>query len=325
MLHTGFPKTGTTTTQNTYHAQRAALLEHYGLLYPSIAPNHTDAMCTIFLKNPLNHITNKARGLDEAQARDLAKEYRDTLEAEINATDWTTLLISAEGLSNLDAVELGTVRDWLAQWTDAIDVHVYVRHPLSYTRSVIQQHLKGGELLRDMYQDPPMANYKNRIRNLHRAFGADAVNIFAFEDTVASSKGLSQAFLHNVDPRFDLLEPEAKLENASMSLEAAAVLNSLNVQVPMFVDGKPNPERAPGVLNQIMRVKGQKFDLPPQLRARVTNTARADIEALNGFAGRTVFAVPDSVDPDELENTAEPPNRDMVASLARIINGLCKD
>lgn len=325
VLHTGFPKTGTTTAQNTFYAQRDFLLKKYYVLYPSLKPNLTDAMCTMFLTTPLNHITNRARGYSEEEVEKLALTYRSSLEDEINSADWNVLLISAEGLSNLNLNELKEVEKWLTQWTAKLSIHVYVRHPLDYSRSVMQQHLKGGETLVDMYRSPPLANFAARINNLHGAFGRKRVKIFSFEDIKKHPEGLSQGFLRNVNLNFTLLEPEQPVDNQSMSLQAALVLNSLNVQIPKFKDNKPNPKRSPGALKQIMQIRGEKFDIPLSVKVKIMNQARTDILSLNSLAGRTLYNFDGALDAVPEEKNSEQGssiNRDMIASLARILNDL---
>ena len=318
VLHTGFPKTGTTTVQNTLYGQREKLLETYGLLYPSIAPNHTDAMCTMFLANPLQHITNRAKNLTKAQARKLKAKYKAEMEEEINAKDWRVLLISAEGLSNLSATDLSKARDWLTGFTNSISVHTYVRHPVSYSKSVIQQHLKGGETLTDMYRNPPLANFEGRLSNLEQVFGRQAMRIFAFEDAAASDEPLSQVFLRHVNPAWELLVPEGRATNTSMSHEAALILNSLNVQIPLFVDGKRNPERSHSVLAQIMRISGNRFALPPAVVDKIVNLSIPDVAALNRIAGQAIYELQAPVASDAVYEQHIDPKT--VAALARILN-----
>jgi hypothetical protein len=56
------PKTGTTTLQNVFHANREFLLAEDGALYPSLAPNLTTPLCTNFQNESQKHISDKMAG-----------------------------------------------------------------------------------------------------------------------------------------------------------------------------------------------------------------------------------------------------------------------
>lgn len=62
VLHTGLPKTGTSTIQNVFHENREFLLAEEGVLYPSLEPNLTTPFGTIFKNDPRKPIANKMAG-----------------------------------------------------------------------------------------------------------------------------------------------------------------------------------------------------------------------------------------------------------------------
>lgn len=321
IVHFGFPKTGTTTIQNVFHAQRESLLERERVLYPALNPNLTNALCTMFLDNPLNHISNKMAGLSLVEAQSLGEDYRAQLEAEVNAASWDTLLLSAEGLSNLGAANLGRLREWLGQWADEVELFACVRDPLAYTASVIQQIMKGGPTLAELYDELPLPNYQGKLSNAIRAFGRENVRIYAFEDAIRSQGGVVAEFARQArlsEERALDLAARAERDNESLSGFGVAVLDALNTIRPMFVDGQRNPERSGRELMYLTRLRGGRFQLPADMSAKVLSLTRDDVAWLNEAFGTALYLDADSpVGSDDHAVELE-----MAASVAAVIGDL---
>src|SRR6186997_3231201 len=104
IVHLGLPKTGTTTIQRALFKERTRLLSECGILVPALADNLTDHLCPMFLDDPREHISVRLSGVSTSEA---AEEYRracvSALEASFAEPGWSTILLTAEGLSNLPA------------------------------------------------------------------------------------------------------------------------------------------------------------------------------------------------------------------------------
>lgn len=296
VLHIGLPKTGTTTIQNALYANRAFLLEREGVLYPSLAPNLTTALCTVFKDDPGSYITNKIAGFSEEEIAARQRDYLSSLETELSSVGWDTLLLSAEGLSNLSASEMAKLRDWGEGYSSGWTVLVCVRHPVAYVRSVIQQIVKGGDTLERLYQDLPLPAFRRRISNAISAFGRENVRVFDF-DAAVRGDGVVGTFAGEAGisaPSRDRLSPPATpatRENESLSLEAVRILDSLNRQRPVFVDNVRAPGRAePGHdLAYLSRVKGRRFDLPGWVKEEIRASSREDVAWLNRTFGLDLY------------------------------------
>lgn len=282
ILHAGLPKTATTSIQNACFSQRGALLEQHDILYPGTSANHTDALCTAFLSDPRNHISHKMAGQQNYEIL-LAKgvEIRAEFEREIIETAPQTVLFSAEGMSNLSAAELDRFRVWVAGFADQLDVFYVIRNPVNYVTSVIQQHLKGGEVLENLFDDPPMPNFKGRFSAAIRAFEAEHIAVHSFEQMCGHPDGVVGAFLDIVKltegpVRQGILGNQQK-DNESLSHEAALILSSLNRQRPMIIDGNPGPRRTMNELGTIAAIKGEKFQLPNNVVEKVVRESAQDV------------------------------------------------
>lgn len=294
ILHFGLPKTGTTTIQNVFHANRDFLLRQEGVLYPSLAPNLTTPLCTIFQDEPHQHIANKMAGLTTEEESARQKKYRDSLEAEISSHAWNTLLLSAEGVSNLSAREIADLRSWGEKYSLDWSVIVCVRHPIAYVRSVTQQLMKGGDTLQQLYEQPPLPNFRGKISNVISVFGQENVQVFDFDAAIKDCGGIVAAFADQVGltaASRDFLASRAISENESLSLEAVHILDSLNRQFPMFADNARAPRRSgPGhELAYISRIEGQKFDIPHLVKENIRSWSREDVAWLNGTFGFDLY------------------------------------
>jgi hypothetical protein len=191
VLHAGLHKTGTSTIQNVLHANRGFLLEREGALYPNLS----NALGAVFRDDPRKRRARKRMaGFTDEEIGARREKLLDALDAEISSMEWSTLLLSAEGASHLSAPELAKLRKWGEGYATEWTVLVCVRHPFDWTRSVVQQRLKGGETLREMYGDIPAPNYRARISRAITVFGRGKVRIFNFESAAKGEGGVVGAF-----------------------------------------------------------------------------------------------------------------------------------
>lgn len=299
VLHAGLPKTGTTSIQTAFYAQRRALLDEERLLYPSLDANLTNALCTLFHDDPRKHITNKLAGLTTLEAiAPLQNEYRKALEKEIGSTEWDTLLLSAEGISNLSRHALRQLREWGDRFTTKWSVFLCVRHPVAYVRSLMQQLLKSGSTLESLYDHPPLPAYREKISNLIAAFGRDDVTVFDFESASEESGGIVGALAHRLclsASTRDRLSARTVHENPSLSREAVLLLDSVNRRRPMFSGADRAPRRSGQEAEYIGQVRGTRFEMPATLRDEVLARTHGDVEWMNTELGLDLYR--DVLDP----------------------------
>ena len=185
ILHIGLHKTGTTTIQNVLHANRDFLLRHEGVLYPSLDPNLSNALLHILEDDSRNRPrklrSKKKAGFTNEELAARREEFLNSLDAEISSSEWNTLLLSAEGLSHWSAPELAKLREWGEKYSSRWTILVCVRHPLDWSRSVVQQRLKAGNTLQQLYEKPPTPKYRAKISRAISVFGRENVRVFDFE------------------------------------------------------------------------------------------------------------------------------------------------
>ena len=296
LFHSGMPKTGTTSIQNACHAARGDLLALDRILYPGLAANHTNPVCTLFMDDPARHISNKMANIQTAEAlTGLQAHYRAELVHELERDDWDTLVISAEGAANLSRGELGALRDWFGLYVDRIEVIYYLREPIGYTASVTQQLLKGGMVLADLYAKPELPNWKGRLANAIAVFGRDHVRIRDFGAGTKAEGGLVADFCDTLGfstaAKAAVLAHE-KRDNESLSMEAAEMLSALNTLRPMFGPEGRSARRTGRETLTFEQLPGQKFTLPLPVRRTVHERTRPDVAFVNETFGASLFDTP---------------------------------
>lgn len=332
VLHAGLPKTGTTSIQTAFYAERHLLLEEARLLYPSRAANLTDALCTLFHDDPRKHITNKLAGLTTLEAiGPLQRDYREALEREIGSTEWDTLLLSAEGVSNLSHHALRRLREWGDQFATDWSVLLCVRHPVDYVRSLMQQLLKSGSTLTWLYEHLPLPGFRAKIANLITAFGRDNVAVFDFDSARAGAGGIVGLIADRLRlPASirDRLLAQEKHENTSLSREAVLLLDSVNRRRPMFDAEVRAPRRSGREAEYVYRVRGNRFDIPVAVQDEIRARTRGDIEWLNAELGLDLY--PDVTDPQTHDTRQREPapkalDERTIDDLADLISELLAD
>lgn len=329
ILHVGLPKTGTKAIQNVLHANREFLLQHEGVLYPSLAPNLSTPLSTIFRNDPLGNMVNKVAGLTTEEVEVRRKDYLESLDAEISSHEWNTLLLSAEDISKMSEAEVAKLREWGARYSSEWSVLVCVRHPVGWARSMIQQRLKPGETLQQIYEEPELPEYRANISNAISVFGRENVRVFDFDSAARGEGGIVGAFADQAGlttATRDFLVSRAVSANESLSSEAVRILSSLNRQRPVF-DGNARTARRAGPgheLPYLRRIEGRKFDVPDSVKKDIRLQSREDVAWLNETFGLDLYRdVTDSASPAEgQEEPVEALSDPAIDSIAEVFGEL---
>lgn len=246
VIHIGTHKTGTTTIQKTLFSARSKLLSDTQILYPSIHANQSDHLGTIFLDKPPRRL--QMRGLDttdESSVARLQERFRASLEADLAAPNWHTLVISAELLCLFDPKAVARFIEWLTEYVSIISVVAFVRHPVDWARSAVQQRLKGGATLDYLYENMPVPEWRENFTPWLDAVGLERFRLVSFNEA-RENAGIVASFCDAAGLPHETIRSLASpipAANESISLEAALLLDSLNRQQPLFIDGKLSPER----------------------------------------------------------------------------------
>lgn len=208
LLHAGMPKTGTASIQQalSQRSWKNTLLSkdiHY-LNADSLSPNHS---------RYFHALRGKPEWRGAAEHRRLASQFETAVRDHCaRLPPDSTLLISAESIFAIALWpgQLGPISDWLRRFLTDIAVVLYVREPLSFANSRMQQSLKTGH-------PPGAAVITNAIResaadaaiaNLETQFGKGNVLVRYFDPALLDGGDAVRDFCTRVlgiraDPRLE--------------------------------------------------------------------------------------------------------------------------
>jgi hypothetical protein len=217
-LHCGHAKTGSTTLQSTFAANRELLSDLTGITYPQVpgtrGGNHMDLIGLPYVRKDTPMMT--------AGSGD-----RDALNAFFaqNPGQGGTLVLSSETVASLRQPELEALRDDLLRHCKEVVLVIYLRHPLSYAPSFAQTQIKNGvRSLADCCTEPRFVRYAHTMRVFEQVFGHDNIVARDFARPALVEKDIIADFLDVVAGRPDIARhPEFERRNRNVSLSCTAI------------------------------------------------------------------------------------------------------
>ncbi|NRF95759.1 hypothetical protein HQN89_33575 [Paenibacillus frigoriresistens] len=288
ILHVGLHKSGSSSIQETLFLKKNNFeLEKMGYLYPKCwQPNHSMAIYSAFCDDPTKYHGNIRLGYSAAQLNNLNKNNLIDLMNEIAESKFSKLIISGEDISLLSLDNLNELKKYLTSiCTYQIKVIIYVRHPVYWAISSIQQFIKNG---RQNYNDALLQMdeiignlFVDRIDKFVHVFGRESVNVYSFEEAILNELGPVGHFLSAIGiDDDDLSKFNIVNANQSISLIAGEIISYINEKLPLFRDGKLNEHRSNGDTNPFVNIKGSKFDIPFSNKKKIWEKSYDDIQWL---------------------------------------------
>lgn len=291
IVHIGLHKTGTTSIQHSLLKNRDTL-SSLGYYFPAfnigngIMANHSRALVNLFSDNPENYKLNITSGYDtKEKCQSLSKTLLQQFSSGIK-TSHHKLILSGEGLTTLTEHELENLKKFLDSHLSLqgkIKVFAYLRHPVNYYQSVIQELVKSGFGKADsfnMAMGGSKSLYTKTLNKFISVFGKHSIALYRFEDTIEDST--PDLFF------FKLLEAKDNLDkiisvraNESLSAEAFELISAINTEQPLFINGKLNPKRKGDDTFFLRNLKGSRFGIPENTKTVIWNNIQPDLTWLN--------------------------------------------
>jgi hypothetical protein len=167
ILHVGMHKTGTTSIQRSLHG-----LPVKGVRYVDLGhANHSNLITAAFSDVP-DKPGHHARHLVSAKKVQAVRERTlRMLDAELSRTDVDKFVISGEGIVKLRPPAVEDLRDKLLTYVDRVHVFAYMREPVGFSTSALQQRVKGGMADYEL----PQPEYRKKFARFIDVFGASNV------------------------------------------------------------------------------------------------------------------------------------------------------
>lgn len=287
-LHIGLGKTGSTSIQQDLLAGADLLESKYDLHLPrnfthtrQHRGNHSMLLRSLFSDDPEVRKRLAAQGLSSTTAiEQYNQKTLSQLHAGFASSNASNLLLTAEGVGHFKKPQLEELAHWLKELAGEIKIVACVRHPVHALSSEIQQRLMIGEILEDMYEQPPVYLFSRLFRRFEQAFGKENIIAYDFADAIRSPDGLTAEFLRRIGIEAAADFPMGQASNTSMSHEGALLLSAINRLRPILIDGERNPERLHVNPSYFKKIPGRTYTAPTQVYARAVQTVQGDIDWL---------------------------------------------
>jgi len=287
-LHVGLGKTGSNSIQSELIYSAVEIESRFDLLIPNgfsdhrpFGGNHSLFLSSLFGSSPERQRPNIIHGLNtktliEASNTRLLADY-DRCFSESGASK---LLLSAEGVGHFGEGRTRRLADWLFSLADEIKVIACIRHPGSALSSEIQQRLKNGAVLENLYRTLPHYSFRKVFTRLSSIFGKQNLILYDYAEAAVNAGGLVAEFFDHIGIKWQSMRPATDRHNQSMSHEGALLLSALNRQCPVLEGGKLNPARSPGDPEQFMRLPGRKYRAPQSVYSDLERLVKPELEWL---------------------------------------------
>jgi len=229
ILHIGMHKTGSTSIQNG--------LKGYddGTTFYARFPeaNHSAAIRGAFSTRPEDYHQWRKLGLARPEIMHRRTKYRKQLIRDLTRPDRDRLLISGEGIGFLDEQGKQDLLDFLRQHVDTVRVVCYVRPPLEFAASYLQQQIKTGKRA---LPDKVKTDYRKRLAFFSEQLSPQQISVKAFGRETLHQGCVVSDFCRTVG--IDGTKVPKSRVNTSLSAPALKLLHAFNRSNPCF-EGDP--------------------------------------------------------------------------------------
>lgn len=258
VLHFGMDKTGSTSI-------RASLSRH--LRDPDfhfVAPGLQNAgrcLAAAFKDDPRDFHYFRRTALAPSDIPRLRAESLAALDAELEAAQGRTAVLSAEAVSTFDAKECARLLAYFRRFSDDVRAVAYVRPPKGYIESNFQQQVKAGTV-RQLVPAALLPQYRERFEPIDQGFGRERVTLWPFEPASFPERNVVLHFCREIGAAFD--PAQVVNENASLSRGAVALLFAHRRFVPQ-ADGEAALHANELLIRKLRKLEGPRLRLHSSL------------------------------------------------------------
>lgn len=291
VLHIGMPKTGTTSIQETFGAQRKKL-RRVGICYPAQKPyNHSNTFAPIFQGTRLSSIYFKQLRINtEQKAEQKVKELKQYWQKQFQKSNESTFILSAETLYRSKREEIAALKAFVEPYFSQFKIIVYVRPPVAALRSLWGQHVKtlSRNLTQQQLLQAVMQGYNYAfVDDWAAAFGKENIVVRPFVKKAFYNGNLLDDFLISIGGEAGVFQQDA-IQNEAFGKHTLALIYESNLRFPLFVHSTPNPEKGLSdkmriFFDLLQRVEDEKFDAIIHFNAEQAKKLNTEIDIINGY------------------------------------------
>lgn len=177
ILHFGMHKTGSSAIQ------RALRTHDLGPDHACVgiidSANQSAAVIAMFSRNAHRHHNTVKRGYSPEEIQAIGQQQRARFASLLREHPAPSLVLSAEDAGQLKEDDLRQLRRFVQACGRTVRAVAYVRTPVSYMESALQQRIKGG--LGQWRPQDWWPTYQERFEKFDRVFGREAVSLWKYD------------------------------------------------------------------------------------------------------------------------------------------------
>jgi len=275
IVHIGMHKTGSSSVQHTLSKNPIEGFSYFELG----SENHSIPIYSMYTEHPERYHIHQKSGRSTEEITQYNKHVEEMFYLHlIKNEDKEKFIISGEDISVLSRDALQKFYLFLSNFFHSIQVIGYVRSPISFINSNVQELIKGGILLDKI--DKPFPNYKGIFQKFDDIFGVDNVNLVHFDRSKLEKDDITIDFLTRIGSEIEFLLLETV--NESMSLEALSILHAFNFYTKEVKPFKKEKTRQKLIdfLN-LNIVQKTKFSIADTVASEVLLQNKKEVEWIN--------------------------------------------
>ncbi|GAA6133816.1 hypothetical protein NBRC116188_06050 [Oceaniserpentilla sp. 4NH20-0058] len=330
ILHIGMHKTATTSIQGFCGEHANKLQNKFDTFYPTFSNpsrskifNHSIPFYSIFSNEPEKYSININQGINTKElAEESNKIFKKQFRNRVEKTNASRLLISGEDISRLNHIEMTRMKNFLSKFLEEdgkFTVILFLRNPISYCQSALQQRVKSGlgsiDHCLQNFLNSSGTLYDTRLEPAKRVFGKENIKIVDFDVAKTIEFGPVEAFFNCIDIKIPKVLLKAQnIKNESISNESLHLISEINKLEPRFIDKNPNPIREKMDLQRFFSIKGTKYELPQEKQTLLMEESKKTIRKLKNIYNF------DFQDTNLKETKSIPFNQDTLKEIKSIID-----
>ncbi|MBK8815438.1 MAG: hypothetical protein IPN42_08010 [Methylococcaceae bacterium] len=285
ILHIGMHKTGSSSIQSTL-CKLPATAEFE---YLSFAPtgNNSGFISSLFWEFPEQYHGNVKQGLTSEQVKEKNKKNKDKFELALKQTRSKTVIFSAEDISAFKEKELYALKSFLMPLCNSIKVIGYIRSPIGFIQSALQQMIKdgAGRNIKQLVSLYP--KYRSKFENFDKIFGNENVTLIKYDRSTLLNNDVVLDFCQRIG--LAITEDNIIRDNESLSLEATALLytyHTLGFGYGSFAEANQENKL---LIQAITGIGNKKIQLSSDLTSEILEKNSEDIQWIESRLGCSLY------------------------------------
>lgn len=282
-VHIGMHKTGSSSIQHNLYRH---LSDNHFVYAQMEIPNHSIPIYSMFAEDLSLAISYFRNTLNEDEIIQYNLEKKRMLVENIQNNPGKNFIISGEGITKLRQERgLRDFHRFLSDHFEKITIIGYVRPPISFMESALQQRVKSGTLVKFLPSNL-YPNYRQCFEKFDHEFGIDNVILRKYDPNIFPGNDVVLDFCETLDIK---INPDSvERFNESLSRDVVCMLYAYNKYHGGF-GGRINMPRENTLINNALSEIGSgKIKLSPDVVLPIIDNNKADIEWMERRLGDTL-------------------------------------